>query len=135
MRDRVPERLFHFTCEHGAEGIRAGGEVLPLRAVVPEDRLALLGRGEAWRLAISWWTDLEVPSREQCGLTSQLLGLEACDRLEVRFEALDLADMVWWPAAVRGLGLPRSARALSFTPGAAPANWWICPSPVEVVEK
>lgn len=108
-------RLFHYTCQHAALGIRSTGKVQPQPQPVLEGAF------------LSWWTDLDVPHREALGLTSLTL---KCDRTECRFEAADTSQITRW-TAVRHL--PRGAAALERAPGAMPAHWWIAGKPVPVL--
>jgi hypothetical protein len=109
--------LHHFTCSHGAAGIRRDGKVIPH----PQPVL----RG----LELAWFTDLDTPDRAGLGLTSLTL---KCDRTEHRFITENSDEFVWWPRAVRILGLQRERRYLEEAPGALPAHWYVASRPVAV---
>lgn len=103
-------RLYHYTCDHGHDGITHDGFVKPHMQVV-------LGG-----LELTWFTDLDVPDRNALGLTSTIL---TCDRIKYRFEADVAAGLRWWPQAVRDLDLHRYRRSLELAPGAAPMHWYV----------
>lgn len=106
--------LYHYTCDHGADGIRREGVIRPNRHVI-------LGVG------VVWLTDLDVPYREALGLTSHIL---SCDRTAHRLEVV-CPWAVWWPRYARGL--PSSARwAVESAAGMAPVHWWVATEPVAV---
>lgn len=107
--------LYHYSCDHGAAGIRKDGKVVPQNSI--------LGH-----LRCSWWADLAVPDREGLGLTSTLLD---CDRTAHRFEATRTAGILPWAAARRHFD-PWIADALERTPGAKPRHWWVSFKPVRI---
>lgn len=136
LSGRRPDRLFHWTCDHGAVGIGRDGHLRPLEMLNP-NAAAIMGPEEAWRTALIWATDLEhLPDRESLGLTFYHL---MCDRSAYRIE-IDPAFLgvaSWWPSwcaeGIRSGRLPESARALSFAPGARPAHWYVLRAPVPVL--
>lgn len=99
--------LWHWTCEHAAEGIRRQGVVVP---------------HGGW----SWWTDItqaDGRTRRALGLTSETLD---CDRMAYRFRAADIDDIMPWRGFVTARDLTRSyVTALESAPGAQPWHWWV----------
>lgn len=112
----TPRLLWHYTCDHGAVGIRWEGVIRPGLHL-------LLG------VRIAWFTDLERADRVAVGLTSDTL---ACDRMAHRF-AVPGGAVEWWPRAARRLRVPSAVRSELET-GRLPAHWWVSFSPVEIVE-
>lgn len=110
-------RIWHYTCDDGAEGIRRDGIVKP-------NPHPLLGG-----LPISWWTDLDPSHRYEIGLTSDTL---TCDRMAHRFEAKDWTLLDYWPTYARTAKVPRAVRD-ELEDGRLPAHWWISLAPVEVI--
>jgi hypothetical protein len=104
--------LFHYTCDHGHQGIGEG----PAGILLPNDGLV-------------WLTDLESPVREALGLTSHTL---SCDRTQYRYRATAaLAHVRPWTEARRQVR--REVReALEAAPGAMPMHWWVSAWPVLV---
>lgn len=106
--------LWHWTCDHGAEGIRRDGLVWPNRQSF---------------LSIAWFTThgkRNERTRLACGLTSHTLG---CDRMDNRFRAAEGAFLIRWLDADPA----QKWRDLLHTPGTDPASWWISFSEVPVV--
>lgn len=115
---RTPPRLWHYTCRHALEPLRA--ELLLRPNAHP-----LLPR------PVAWLTDLETPDRTALGLTS---GLLACDRLEVAV-LVEAADAAWWPDYRQHLRPRLPARAVRLLEdGRRPASWWVAEAPLEVVD-
>ena len=114
---RTPARLWHYTCSHSADGIRADRELRPHPQVwLPEP--------------LVWLTDLDDAWREALGLTSHTL---RCDRTEHRFQVLDTAGVVWWPTYARTIRLAGAVRqGYDQAPGAQPVHWWVSTEPVPV---
>lgn len=110
-------QIWHYTCDHGAPGIRRDGIVKP-------NAHPMLGG-----LPISWWTDLGPEHRHDIGLTSDML---TCDRMAHRFQVKDPAALDWWPHLARHLRVPRHLRD-QFEGGRLPAHWWVSLKPVEVI--
>lgn len=104
--------LYHYTCEHGYQGIGAS----PAGVLLPNAGLV-------------WLTDLDVPVREALGLTSHTL---SCDRTAYRYRAIAaLAHVRPWSQARRSV--PRDVReALESAPGVLPMHWWVSAWPVLV---
>ncbi len=106
-------RLWHYTCDHGAAGIRRDGIVRPSTVAA---------------FAVAWFTDLETPDRTRLGLTSQHI---ACDRTAWRVEVdPDAAER--WTAYARRARVPRDLRD-ALEAGRLPAHWWVSESPVRVL--
>lgn len=106
--------LYHYTCDHGAAGIRATGEIRPLQHPLLHAPLV-------------WLTDLDPPIPAALGLTSLILH---CDRTEHSF-AVETDSAVWWPRYARRV--PRDAReALESAPGVMPAHWWVSEEPLRL---
>lgn len=136
MSERKPQRLFHWTCDHGEPGIRESGTLLPLTLLNPRAE-EIIGPEEAWRAGLIWLTDLEhLPDRESLGLTMFHI---FCDRTAHRFEVdpSALGRARWWPSwcseKIRGEQIPASARDLSLTDGARPAHWFVARGPLPVL--
>lgn len=112
----TPARLYHYTCGHGARGIRLAGQIKPTTIY-----------GTA-RKAV-WLTDLDAPYREALGLTSHSLN---CDRTAYRFIIDAPLGAIHWIDARRHL--PRATvEALESAPGAMPMHWWLAPQPQNAV--
>lgn len=113
-------RLYHFTCSHGAEQIRAAGELRPHPQVQLGD------------MPLLWLTDLDEPTRYQIGLTSETL---RCDRMEHRF-VVD-CEALRWSDYVRTLPreLRHEARWLALAPGAMPMHWYVSFHPVPLCNR
>lgn len=109
--------IWHYTCDHSADGIRRGG------TVDPHPQPALGG------VPLSWWTDLERGHRFEVGLTSLIL---SCDRMAHRFEVKDPSQLTWWPKAARALKVARDVRD-DLEDGRLPAHWWVAFEPIEVI--
>lgn len=101
-------RLYHYTCSHGAEGIRKDlclkGNPHPL---MPESYGPLI-----------WLTDLDSPDRQALGLTSRLL---RCDRTTHRV-TVDTELALHWPEFARTLS--RRLRDL-LEQDAKPIHWYV----------
>lgn len=110
-------RLYHFCCFHSAVGIRSSGELRP-------NLHPLLDR------KVIWLTDLEMPQREDVGLTSTII---KCDRME--FRAVVEADAQRWTDYLRELprGVRLKARALTAGAG-LPMHWYVSEAPLPIVE-
>jgi len=123
VRDRlVPDRLYHFTCDHGHLGIGDHGLIVPA--------VFLLNRahGVPWTGVLAWCTDLERPSRDSVGLTSYAI---ACDRMAHRYRVDPTLAVPW--VEMRSVIRERYADdvdALETTPGARPMHWWVSTVPL-----
>lgn len=109
-------RLYHFTCEHGHDGIVADGSVKP----------GVDG--------FVWMTDLPKPSRKAVCLSSTIL---RCDRMTYRFELDPTAEgILSWleykqslPPEIRRMWEDRLERV----PQCRPSNWYVSRQRVPVV--
>ncbi|WP_350351904.1 hypothetical protein ABS642_00895 [Microbacterium sp. A8/3-1] len=117
LRSELP-RLFHFTCDHGAIGIRESGMIQINRPPLPGAP------------AVLWLTDLEVPNRDGLGLTSRIL---SCDRTSHRFEVTRPHGVLHWNDAKREHFPRAQIEALEATPGAMPMHWYVSGLPQEVI--
>jgi hypothetical protein len=125
--------LWHYTCDHGHQGIGTEGQLLPPTTLDPMLILkarAVMGHGPAVSLFLSlvWLTDLEEPDREGLGLTMRLI---TCDRTRHRYRVTE--PHICKPyKGIRKL-LPMTMRAeLEQVPHARPDHWWIAFEPVAV---
>lgn len=117
-----PRDLFHFTCEHGHEGITADGEITPAVLLHPDNpALALLLPSQ-----YAWFTDLTYPHREALGLTSNFA---ECDRTTHRYRATDTIDIVPWHTIRRSLPVDWVA-GLELPDGILLMHWWVSEVPV-----
>jgi hypothetical protein len=117
VKSRVLQHAYHYTCDHGADGIRRDGVVKPHpHPLLPEP--------------VAWLTDLDKPHRYELGLTNFTL---ECDRTAHCFETAT-ATALWWPIYARTL--PRLLRQeLEAATAAAPMHWWISKLPVPVIRE
>lgn len=120
--------LYHFTCQHGRDGIGDSGQLLIPREVRNQhsNRTELHGM-YAELDGLIWMTDLDRPHREGLGLHNEFT---ACDRAEHRYVVVD-------GGAVRYVTVRRTlnrtlADLLESAPGAMPMHWWVATSPVAV---
>ncbi len=112
-------KLHHYTCDHGADGIRRAGVLRPhLHPWLPDP--------------LVWLTDLDVPVADALGLTSHIL---SCDRIAHRFTVAAHPSAVWWPRFARTLPDRAVREALEGAPGVLPAHWWVNREPVPVMEE
>lgn len=105
--------LFHYTCRHSAEKIRATG------LLTPNPRTGLL-----------WLTDMppDEVDRNALGLTSHIL---SCDRTECAIQIDHPADAIRW-GRVRGRFSRTWVDELELAPGAQPIHWWVSTKAYEV---
>ena len=118
-------KFYHFTCDHGAEGIRRDGELRP-QSPWPVFAMGVATRLEHARPVV-WLTDDPAPDRAAVGLTSVTLN---CDRMAHRFE-VDARVWRWadW-AAVRGAN-PEYLMVLGW--GREPWRWFVSEKPLPVL--
>lgn len=112
----MTEVLYHYTCGHGADGIRRDGEIRP-------NRHLLLPLG----VPVVWLTTLEVPDRLALGLTSQYL---QCDRIEWRVTVRS-GDVEPWHVFARRYRVRREVRD-ALEEGRWPMLWWVAVGQIEV---
>lgn len=110
-------KLYHHTCAHSAEKIRAERWLKPWR------------QGQLGDVELVWLTDLDTPDRNALGLTSHTL---KCDRTEYRVTAVT-SDAQRWVSYARTLPL-ETRRSLELEPGALPMHWWVCLLPVPILD-
>ena len=105
--------LYHFTCEHGYNGISKTGVLLPnIHPFMPH-----LG-------PLTWLTDLaEPPSKESVGLTAQWT---TCDRLAYRYIVHCKAAIHWFEVRTRA---PKEVVATLESYG-QPEHWWVIRRPL-----
>lgn len=119
-------QLYHYTCEHGRDGLGDEGTLLPLAQQKP-------ARAEGMPPALQevsqliWLTDLEFPLRLALGLTSAFL---RCDRIQYRYRVLE-GEAVPWAQAREGLDAQLAA-GLESGYGVKPEHWWVATAPVTV---
>lgn len=111
-----PERLYHYTCDHG-------------RRDIGSSNCLLLPHMHVWLgFKLLWLTDLDDPSRESVGLTMDRI---SCDRLRFRYVVDSSLDLVfcrpWLDSTERGSIESNVAylRALEDPNFAHPEHWWI----------
>jgi len=109
-----PDRLYHFTCAHGARRIGRHNCL-----IIPQIEHPLL------HIKVSWFTELAEPDRTATGLTHNFT---RCDRMAFRYVVTDLSRCLPWP------GSPERRHASRHgEPGALadlesegdPEHWWI----------
>lgn len=128
MRSK-PERLFHYTCSHGALDIRREGELECAATVIsrqfPEKKV---GEPQAF---VVWLTDMEPPAhREALGLT---MHETACDRIRYCFEVVpDWGRMEWYMTFRKR---HPELRNLEREGGSMPAHWYVGRGPVPVLRE
>ena len=105
-------KLYHYTCDHGAEGITRSGFIVPARQV-------WLGG-----VPLVWMTDTPA-SRQALGLSSTML---KCDRMAHRFMVLEPVDAVTWQSVRDNYPRPR-VQTLEAAAGSRPARWWVSTAP------
>lgn len=118
--------LYHYTCAHQVEAIRADGFIRPCIDIVPFDRRKLVPMSGFF----GWFTDLTEPDASALGLTAASL---SCDRTAFRFTVTDASDVRWWMVARLEL-VPELRALLEGAPGAAPAHWFLSRRAVPVLE-
>jgi hypothetical protein len=123
IRDRIaPDRLYHFTCDHGHLGIGESG------LIVPASMLLSSPHGVPWTAVLVWCTDLERPSRDAVGLTSVVL---PCDRMAHRYRVDPTLATPWVEIRHRiRERYPDDVDRLETTPGARPMHWWVSSVPL-----
>lgn len=74
--------FYHYTCDHGRDGIGDYGVIHPIGALFPVMPAAGLTDDERLMRALLWATDLPEPDIEGLGLTSEIL---SCKRWIYRY--------------------------------------------------
>jgi hypothetical protein len=108
--------LWHFTCEHGYEGLGERG----MLGLNPHPLLPQLGQ-------LAWLTDDPAPARDAVGLTSSLL---SCDRMTYRYRVDVTSRCIPWSSVRHLVSLGVLLDLESF---GAPETWWISRHPIPVV--
>lgn len=110
----MPERLFHFTCEHGHQALGRRGRLCAPMAH------PLLGCN------VVWLTTEGLPDREATGLGMNTI---TCDRMRYRYIVTDISQCrAWLGSPERDAAPSRHVRDLeSF---GDPEHWWITDAPV-----
>jgi hypothetical protein len=108
--------LWHFTCDHGYQGIGRRGTLVPHESPLTGD----LG-------PVVWLTDSPWPDRDATGLTSRFL---RCDRMQYRYRITDASKAMPW-GAVRG-GVPASV-VRDLERYGDPDSWWVSSYPLPAV--
>lgn len=121
--------LFHYTCQHGRDGIGNQGVAVP-SSYLPEVRAKLAGTADDLRkfMGLVWFTDLAAPDRDALGLTMHSI---TCDRTQYRYIHFGTAGLVQW-VHVRKAFSERVRASLEEAPGAMPMHWWVSTGPVPV---
>lgn len=91
--------LYHYTCDHGHQGIRPTGIVL------------------TGAYGYAWFTDLPFPRKAALGLTSHVI---ACDRTAHRYRAIKPELLTPW-AEINDPTL----KAVLEGPGTQPEHWFV----------
>lgn len=118
---KAPELLYHYTCEHGAAGIDASGELRP--------------NAHPWLSAqygkVVWLTD--VGDTVLAGVATGMFPpvMLRCDRLAVRYTVFadDVRGLVHWPD-IRDRFDPDAVASLEA--GALPSRWWLTRRPIRL---
>jgi hypothetical protein len=108
----APKSLYHWTCAHGARGIRATGLIKPAD----------------WPLRLIWLTTERRPRaglKQALGLTSNLL---SCDRMTALFRVDDTEKCLRWLDTAHAD--TKYGQMLAEAPGADPSLWWVCSAPL-----
>lgn len=113
----APGRLYHYTCQDMARRIGTRGYLQPRPQPV-------LGG-----IALVWLTTDVRPAPASLGLERHEL---PCDRMAVRYLAVDPDGVAWWPDVRRHFH-PDAVDGLEHgAPGRRPDLWWIAARPVAV---
>ena len=122
-----PGTLFHFTCQHGRDGIGEAGLCKPLALWNPAAASRL---GDRWELGVlAWFTDLDTPVAAALGLTRVTI---SCDRTVFRYRVTDPGNVERWVGSQwrrRSVWL----RDLEREAGSMPMHWYVAAEPVPVV--
>lgn len=108
--------LYHFTCDHGRDGIAQTGILLPrIHPFMPH-----LG-------PLLWLTDVAVPTPEAVGLTSRSL---TCDRLSYRYCVRTSAALPWSQIRARA----NADVVATLESYGHPEHWWVARRPLTASE-
>lgn len=121
----VGVRLYHYTCDHGRQGIGDTGVLVSAATQAGRDDLL-------FPALVVWLTDMATPDRNALGLTSNIL---SCDRTRYRYRVTDATTAIPWTQYARLV--PRWVREeLEGAPGTRPVHWWISLTsvPVEIAD-
>jgi len=124
-------QLWHWSCDHGHDGLQRDGVVKPLSLWNPEVAREVVRKNphHGWLVRVCWLTDLETPHRAALGLTSRTI---SGDRRACRYRGTDPTPPLRW--AVWQRRLPHEERALlNLSPGAMPMHWWVSEQPLPVI--
>jgi hypothetical protein len=113
-----PDRLYHFTCDHGHHGISRTGLITP-QAINP-----LTG----W--AVSWFTTEPSPGREATGLGAVIT---TCDRMAHRYVITDLSRCNLWLTSTFRMRTTLDVRDLLEEYATGVQHWWVSAKPVPAV--
>ena len=108
--------LYHYTCSHGAAGIKQLGAVYP--------------NWHPWLdVPLAWFTNSPTPDPIALGLTSDTLD---CDRTQYRFRALEVGSLVPWLGSTVQAAAPLQVQVGLQSLG-QPSLWWISRKLVKAV--
>lgn len=111
----MPDRLHHYTCDHGADGIRSTGEIRPHPHPLIDS------------MPLIWLTSMEQPDRIGLGLTSEIL---SCDRTRWRVTVrTDGAEP--WHVFARRYRVCREVRD-ELEAGRWPMSWFVALDPIPI---
>ena len=108
--------LWHYTCDHGHDGIGERGMLLPNLHIQLNVRL-------------SWLTDMAEPERLALGLTNQFTG---CDRTRFRYRLERSGHVMPW-GMWAALNHPDETLREDLERYGNPDRWWVGMTPLAVV--
>lgn len=111
MTTDLPRVLYHYTCNHGLNGIIADRKLMP-------NPHPWLGH------ALVWLTDLDTPDRAALGLTAEHI---TCDRTENRVTVTYTPIIRPWVEWAKWATVPYLVRDMLEGGGGLPMHWWVCP--------
>jgi hypothetical protein len=110
-------KLWHFTCDHGYDGIGTRGFIVPMI------------ENPFTHLKLSWFTDQAQPDRERTGLTMEYT---TCDRMAYRYRVVDDRGCRRWLWSAERARLARQDLSDLESYG-DPEHWWIADEPTLAV--
>lgn len=111
-----PDRLWHFTCDHGHDAIGTRGLLQPNQhPMMPDLR------------PVVWLTSDPSPDREAVGLSSSFI---SCDRMAYRYRVVPPYDAHAWEDV--SMLAPDAVRR-DLERFGDPGSWWLCAYPVQAV--